>query len=186
MNLFGVELGSKRLGLLHEVAPAATAIGLLMNPNYLTADIEAREVEGAARLIGLNMMLLKASNESDIDATFDGLKSRVGALLVGTDPFFNSRRERIIAAAAGEAIPAVYDQREFPVAGGLMSYGTSLVDAYRQVGVYAARILKGEKPGELPVQQPTKFELVINLKTAKALGPEIPPTLLARADEVIE
>jgi putative ABC transport system substrate-binding protein len=186
VNLFGVELGAKRLGLLHEVVPAALVIGLLTNPNYLTAETEAREIEEAARLVGRTILVLKASNENEIDSAFYGLKARVGALIVGTDPFFNSRRERIIALAEREALPAMYDQREFPVAGGLMSYGTSLVDAYRQVGVYAGRMLHGEKPSALPVLQPTKFELVINLRTAKALGLEVPATLLARADEVIE
>ena len=186
VNLFGVELGAKRLGLLNEVVPAASVIALLTNPNYLTAETEAREIEEAAGLIGRTILVLQASNENEIDLAFDGLKARAGALIVGTDPFFNSRRKRIIALAAREALPVMYDQREFPVARGLMSYGTSLVDAYRQVGVYAGRMLHGEKPSALPVLQPTKFELVINLRTAKALGLEVPPPVLARADEVIE
>ena len=162
-----MELGAKRLGLLHEVVPAASVIGLLTNPNYLTAETEAKEVEGAARLIGRTISVLKASNENEIDSAFEGLKARVGALIVGTDPFFNSRRERIVALAEREALPAMYDQREFPIAGGLMSYGTSLVDAYRQVGVYAGRMLHGETPSALPVLQPTKFELIINLRTPR-------------------
>jgi ABC-type uncharacterized transport system substrate-binding protein len=143
-------------------------------------------VDAAARRIGCEILLLKASNDSEIDAGFAAMRTRIGALLVATDPFFNSRRRHIVTLAAREAVPVMFDQREFAAAGGLISYGTSLADAYRQVGIYAARILRGEKPSELPVLQPTKFELVINLKTARTLGLTVPPTLLALADEVIE
>ena len=186
VNLYGAELGAKRLGLLHDLIPTASVIGLLLNPSYLTADAEVREVEAAARRIGCEILLLKASSDREIDAAFAAMRTRIRALLVGTDPFFNSRRGHIVALAAQEAVPAMFDQREFAAAGGLISYGTSLADAYRQVGVYAGRILRGEKPSELPVLQPTKFDLVINLKTATALGLTIPPTLLSTADEVIE
>jgi putative tryptophan/tyrosine transport system substrate-binding protein len=186
VNLYGAELGAKRLGLLHDLVPRASVIGLLLNPGYLTAETEVREVEAAARRIGCELLLLKAGNDAEIDAAFADMKMRIGALLIGTDPFFNSRRQRIVALAAREAVPVMFDQREFAAAGGLMSYGTSLVDAYRQIGVYAARILRGEKPSELPVLQPTKFELVINMKTAKSLGLEVPISVQMLADEVIE
>jgi putative ABC transport system substrate-binding protein len=186
VNLYGAELGAKRLGLLHDLVPTASVVGLLLNPDYLTAEVEVRDVKAAARRIGCEILLLNASNDSEIDAAFAAMRTRIGALLVGTDPFFNSRRQHIVFLAAREAVPVMFDQREFAAAGGLISYGTSLADAYRQVGVYAARILRGEKPSELPVLQPTKFELVINLKTARTLGLPVPPTLLATADEVIE
>jgi putative tryptophan/tyrosine transport system substrate-binding protein len=186
VNLYGAELGAKRLGLLHDLVPTASVIGLLLNPGYLTAEAEVKEVDATARRIGCEILLLKASNDSEIDAAFAAMRTRIGALLVGTDPFFNSRRRHIVTLAARESVPVMFDQREFAAAGGLISYGTSLADAYRQVGIYAARILRGEKPSELPVLQPTKFELVINLQTARTLGLTVPPTLLARADEVIE
>jgi putative ABC transport system substrate-binding protein len=187
VNIYAAELGAKRLGLLHELIPVASVIAFLTNPNFPPAETEVREVEAAARLIGRQVLILKASNESDIDAAFAALlQKRAEALLLGVDPFLYSRRTQIVALAARHAIATIYDQREFAMVGGLMSYGSSLPDAYRQEGVYAGRILKGEKPADLPVVQPTKFELVINLKTAKALGLNVPPTLLARADEVIE
>ena len=166
---------------MHQPIPAQgqSVIAHLVNPNFPPAETNVREVEAAAHLIGRQIHLLKASSESDINAAFATiLRMRLGALLVGADPFFNSRRDQIVALAARHAIPAFYEQREFATAGGLMSYGTSLTDVYRQQGIYAGRILKGERPSDLPVMQLTKFDLVLNLKTAK--------TLLARADEVIE
>jgi putative tryptophan/tyrosine transport system substrate-binding protein len=187
VNDFTSELVAKRLGLLQELLPTASVIAHLVNPNFPPAETNVREVESAAHLIGRQIHLLKASNESDINAAFATiLRMQLGALLVGADPFFNSRRDQIVALAARHAIPAFYEQREFAAAGGLMSYGTSLTDAYRQQGIYAGRILKGEQPSDLPVMQLTKFDLVLNLKTAKALGLDVPPMLLARADEVIE
>jgi putative tryptophan/tyrosine transport system substrate-binding protein len=187
MSVFTTELGSKQLQLLHELVPKASTIGLLINPNYQGSEAEAMAVQAAGRAIGRKILVLTASNEGDIDNVFGTLaQQQVDALLVSADALFVSRRDQLVALSARHSIPAIYDLREFAVAGGLMSYGTSLADAYRHVGVYTGRILKGAKPADLPVLQPTRFELVINLTTAKALGIEIPPTLLARADEVIE
>ena len=187
VSTFNAVLGSKRFELLHELVPNAAVIALLVNPNIPSAGSETRETEAAARAAGRNLIILNASTESEIDAAFATLgEQRAGALLVTGDPFFVSRRDKVVALAARHAVPTIYVQREFAAAGGLIGYGTSLTDAYRQVGLYAGRILKGAKPADLPVMQPTKFELVINLKTAKALGLAIPPLLLARADEVIE
>jgi putative ABC transport system substrate-binding protein len=187
VNTFTAELAAKRLGLLHELIPTALLIAVLVNPNFLPAAANAREVEAAALITGQKILLLKADSESGIDAAFATIgQMRSGGLLVAADPFFNSRRDQIVALAARHTIPAVYEWREFAAAGGLMSYGTSLVDAYRQQGIYAGRILKGEKPADLPVMQLTKFELVINLKTAKALGIKVSDNLLSLADEVID
>jgi putative ABC transport system substrate-binding protein len=177
----------KRLSLLHELMPGVPLIGALLNPNSPDQERQLPELEEAARTIGLRLLVAKASNDDELNAAFALLlKERIGALLVAADPYFDTQRDRIIAFAAQNHLPAMYQFREYALAGGLISYGPSFTDAYRQAGNYTGRILKGEKPADLPVQEPTKFELVINLKTAKALGLEIPPTLLARADEVIE
>ena len=187
VNLFVAAMESKRLGLLRALIAGVQLIAVLLNPNRPDHADQMREVQDAARAIGQQINILLASNESDIEAAFaTAVQLHVGAMLVGADPFFNSRRDKIIALAARHAIPAIYEQREHALAGGLMSYGTNLSDGYRQAGVYAGRILRGEKPGDLPVVQSTKFEFVINLKTAKALGIEVPPNLSAEADEIIE
>jgi putative tryptophan/tyrosine transport system substrate-binding protein len=187
VNIFTTELAEKRLGLLRDLVPGVTTVAVLLNPNFATAVANVRESEGAARAIGKEVVIFNASSDAEIETAFANIvQAQSGALLVGADPFFNSRRGLIVALAARHAIPAIYEWREFAEAGGLISYGTSLVEAYRQQGIYAGRILKGEKPADLPVVQLSKFELVINLNTAKALGLAIPPTVLAFADEVIE
>ena len=180
-------LDAKRMGLLHELVPRVTAIAVLLNPTFPDAADQLSKVQDAARTIGKSITILNARNIREIDVAFQTLvQMRTGALLVGTDPFLLSRREQLVALAARHGIAAIYDGRDFTEAGGLMSYGASFPDAVRQVGIYTGRILKGERPADLPVLQPTKFEFAINLKTAKALGLEIPPTVLALADEVIE
>jgi putative ABC transport system substrate-binding protein len=191
-NLTGVsmqmtELNAKRLELLSELVPQARVIALLVNPNYPGAEGIMREVQEAARATGVQILILKARTEGEIDAAFTILVQRhVVALVVGNDSFFDSRIEQFVALAGRDAVSAIYDQREFPDSGGLMSYGTSLTSVYRQLGIYAGKILSGAKPADLPVQQPTRFELVLNMKTAKALGLTVPQSILARADEVIE
>jgi putative tryptophan/tyrosine transport system substrate-binding protein len=191
-NLTGVtfmitELMPKRFELLTELVPQARVIALLVNPNSAYAERMIRDVQQAALVKGVQLPILKAATNSEIDDAFTSLAQlHAGALVIGNDPFFDSRREQIVALASRHAVPAIYGWRDFPVSGGLISYGPSLAAAYRQVGIYAGKILKGAKPADLPVQQPTKFELVINLKTAKALGLTVPQALLARADEVIE
>jgi putative tryptophan/tyrosine transport system substrate-binding protein len=187
VNFLLTRIEAKRFGLLHDLVPTAALIGVLFNPKNSNFETQSRDVQEAAHSIGQRIHVLHASSEPDIHAAFKTfVQMRVQALLVGGDPFFNGRREQIVTLAAHYAIPTIYELREFAAAGGLMSYGTNLPDSYRQIGIYTARILKGEAPADLPVLQPTKFELVINLKTAKALGSTIPPGVLAIADEVIE
>jgi putative ABC transport system substrate-binding protein len=187
VNIFTAMMEGKRTGLLRELVPTDTRIAVLLNPAYANFEAQLKEVEEATRTLGLQIEILRASTERDLDTAFATLPQlRAGALQVAADPFFNSRRDHIVALAARHAVPTIYEQREFAVAGGLASYGTRLTDAYRQVGIYTGRILKGEKPADLPVVQLITFEFVINLKTAKALGLEVPPTVSARADEIIE
>jgi putative tryptophan/tyrosine transport system substrate-binding protein len=187
VTFFTVALGAKRLEMLHALVPNAGVITMLVNPNRKDTERQVRDAQAAARAIGLQLHVLSVSTESEVESAFAAVvKQKAGGLLVGTDPFFTSQRRRLAALAARHRVPAVYSLREYAEADGLMSYGASLTDAFRQTGVYAGRILHGERPGDLPVVQPTRFELVINLKTAKALGLEVPPTLLALADEVIE
>jgi putative ABC transport system substrate-binding protein len=183
-----VEVGPKRLELLQEVVPTATLMALLVNPTSPNlTESTTKDALAAARTLGVQLHVLHASTERDIDDAFAALvQLRAGALVIGSDVFFNSRREQLAALALRHAVPAIFQFREFAVAGGLMSYGANFTESYRQVGVYTGRVLKGEKPSDLPVHQSTKVELIINLKTAKALGITLPLTLLGRADEVIE
>ena len=182
-----VETEAKRLGLLRELRPNATTTVVLVNPDISFAEIQVSDIQTAAHSIREEITVLNASTVRDIDQAFAKLvQMHADALLVASDPFFFTRTAQLVVLAARHVIPTMYSRREFTVAGGLMSYGASQTDAYRLLGVYAARILKGEKPGDLPIQLPTKYELVINVSTARVLGVEIPPTLLASADEVIE
>jgi len=184
---FSAVLGAKRLELLRQLVPGATTIAVLVNPNTPLTEAERKDVQTAAQAIGQQLIIFDISSDRDIETAFAAFVQRgAGALLVGTGGFLNSNRERIAAVANRHALPASYSQREGVVAGGLMSYGPSISDAYRQAGIYSGRILNGEKPADLPVIRSTKFELVLNLKTAKALGLTIPPSLLVAADEVIE
>jgi putative tryptophan/tyrosine transport system substrate-binding protein len=181
------ELGSKRLGLLRELLPRITVIATLLNPNFPGAERQLRDAEAAAGALGLQLIVLRASTEREIDAAFATMAQQgASALVVGGDPSFVARREQIVALAARHAIPTIYPVRDFAVAGGLMSYGTDFADAYRQAGVYTGRIVRGETPADLPVQRSTKFEFVINFKTAKALGLAVPNSMQLLADEVIE
>jgi len=184
---FNNVLGPKRIGLLHELVPNAATIGMIVNPSAPEAESHLREAQEAPRAIGLKLHVQYASSERELDAAFATLvQQRIGALLVDADAFFLNRREQLVALAARHAIPAMYPIRDFVAGGGLVSYGTSFADSFRQAGIYVGRILKGEKPADLPVMQPTKFQFVINLQTAKMLGLEVPATLLGRADELIE
>jgi putative tryptophan/tyrosine transport system substrate-binding protein len=185
-SVMATEVWPKRLELLSELIPRTRVIGLLVNPGTVPNRL-IQEVQEAARTKGLQLHTLNAGTDAELETAFASLvQLQVGGLVVGTDPFFNSRREQLVALAARQAVPAIYEWREFAAAGGLISYGSSLSGSYRQAGAYVGRILKGEKPADLPVQQPTTFELVVNLNTAKALGLAVPPSILARADEVIE
>jgi putative tryptophan/tyrosine transport system substrate-binding protein len=187
VSLLASALDAKKLGLLRELAPKASTIGVLINPDYPSANSQREDAQQAAARLGLRPLMLSARADGEIDLAFaSAAKQGADALLVATDPFLLSRRERLVALAARYAVPAIYAQREVVTAGGLISYGPHFWDGYRQAGAYVGRVLKGEKPADLPVLQPTKFELVINLKTAKALGLEVPDRLLALADEVIE
>ena len=187
VNNFVAELGAKQLGLLHELTPNAVRIAMLVNPDNANAVVETTETQSAARSIQRQLLILRAQAERDIEAAYATLaQQRADGLVVANDGFFLAHAERLVAMSARYAVPTVYARREYAEAGGLMSYGTSQSEAYRQVGIYAGRILKGAKPADLPVVQSTKFELVINLKTAKLLGLDLPASLLARADEVIE
>jgi len=185
--LLFAEVQAKRLQMLQELVPAITAVALLVNPTNAATDQDVREMEVAARSHGLQLQLLKAATDTDFDTAFATiLERRVGGLIVAQDPFFIARRDQLVTLAARHAVPTIYFSGEFVRAGGLISYGGSLAAGYRQVGLYAGRILEGTKPADLPVVQPTKFELVVNLKTAKALGLTVPPAMLDLADEVIE
>ena len=186
-SVFSTELAPKRLELLHALGPGIRRTAILVNPGSVTTDIETRDAIAAAQLLGHPLVVLKASTESEIDPAFGlATQQQVSALLVSADPFFNTRRDHVVALAARHAIPVMYPWRDYVVAGGLMSYGTELTWGYHLIGQYAGRILKGEKPSDLPVQLPTRFNLVINLKTAQALGLDIPLNLLTLTDEVIE
>jgi ABC-type uncharacterized transport system substrate-binding protein len=186
-SFFATELGTKRFELLRELVPNATAIALLVDPNTPASESERTAVEAVARAIGQETEVFSASTESDIERAFMAItQHRLGALLVTGGPFFFATRRYLVELAASYAIPTIYWAREYVDQGGLISYGASQTDAFRQAGVYTGRVLKGEKAGDLPIMLPTRFEMVVNLKTAKALGLDVPPTLLARADEVIE
>jgi putative ABC transport system substrate-binding protein len=187
VSFIASELVAKQSELLHQLVPNATVIGVLVNPTSANAEVQLKDVPAAARTLGLEIVVQNASSERDFDAAFAALvQQRAGALVVGSDPLFYTRRQQLAAMATRHALPAIYADREYAEAGGLMSYGTSIAAAFRQAGVYTGRILRGEQPAELPVMQATKFDLTINLITAKALGITVPPGLLVAADEVIE
>jgi putative ABC transport system substrate-binding protein len=187
ISLLSVSTEAKRLQLLHEMVPHAVDIGVLVNANNPQAREQSETIRAAAHTLGINIQVANAGNASEIDSAFAALKADLAnALIVAGDAFFNTRKEQLVALSAQNAIPTMYVYRHFPAIGGLMSYGPNLADAYRQAGIYAGRILRGEKLADLPIQQVVKFDLVINLKTAKALGLTVPLPLLGRADEVIE
>jgi putative tryptophan/tyrosine transport system substrate-binding protein len=187
MTILTTTLGPKRLGLLHELVPNASALAALLNPTNPNFPDQLRDMEEAGRARGLRIDILRANTDGDIDEAFRSIaQQQIAALIVGGDPFFDTRREKLISLAARNAIPTMYHFREYAVAGGLMSYGVDVAEAYRQVGAYTGRILRGTKPADLPVLQPTRFELVINLRTARALGLTVPNSMQLLADEVIE
>jgi putative tryptophan/tyrosine transport system substrate-binding protein len=187
VHVLFTELESKKLGLLRDVVPQADVVAALVNQTRPVATSQTAELQAAAQKFGQRIQIIPAATDQDLEPAFASMAQlKVGALIVGADPFFNSRRDQIVSLAARHRIPAIYEQRSFVAAGGLMSYGTNLADAYRQAGIYTARILKGEKPADMPVIQSTKFELVLNLKTAKTLSLNIPSGLLTIADEIIE
>ena len=187
INLLTTTMEPKRVGILHDLMPQASTIAVLVDPRFPTAGMQSRDIEEAAHAIGIQTEVFHASTDSEINAAFQSIaQRRLPALLVAGAPFFDTRRGNLIALTAQHKLPTIYQFREYAVDGGLMSYGVSITDAYRQVGAYVGRILKGEKPADIPVELPTKFDLVVNLVTAKVLGLDIPPSLLARADEVIE
>jgi putative tryptophan/tyrosine transport system substrate-binding protein len=187
MSMFVAGTGAKSVELLNELVPTAAVVAYLVNPSNPTAEIYAKEATTAASALGIQVRVLNASTEKDLDGAFAALAElKAGGLVVIGEPFFDSLRDKIVALAAQNAVPAIYTFREYVAAGGLMSYGANMADNYHRAGIYVGRILKGEKPADLPVQLPTKYELVLNLKTANALGLTVPPALLARADEVIE
>jgi putative ABC transport system substrate-binding protein len=187
VSQLAIAMEAKRLEILRELIPKISVIAMLINPNNPQSSVQSKEISDAARVIGVQLHILNASTEQDFETVFPMLiRQQTEALIVGADPFFTSRSEHLAALSARYMVPAIYPFREFIASGGLMSYGASLRDVYRWVGIYAGRVLNGARPAELPVLQPTKFELVINLKTAKALGLDVPATVLSRADEVIE
>jgi ABC-type uncharacterized transport system substrate-binding protein len=187
MGIFNASLSAKRLELMKDLMPNAGVIGYLLNPAHQKSELETKSVVAAANALGIDVRILNAKSESELETVFGGLQGmRIGALVVSGEPFFDSRRDRIVGLAAKYAVPTIYAWREYVLAGGLMSYGTDLPESYRQAAIYAGRILKGEKPANLPIVQPTKFHLAVNVKIAKSLGLPLPASLLARADEVIE
>jgi putative ABC transport system substrate-binding protein len=187
MTIISADLAQKRLGLLRELVPNATAIAALVNPNTPEGRVQLSDMRAAAQSLGISLRILQAGDDKAIEKAFATLaQDKVDALLVGSDPVFDVHLDKLVALVAAAALPAIFQFRDFAVAGGLMSYDPDIAEAHRQVGVYTGKILKGAKPAELPIQQPTRFNLVLNLKTAKALGITVPPALLARADEVIE
>jgi putative tryptophan/tyrosine transport system substrate-binding protein len=187
IHLIAVALEPKRLEILHELVPGGASIGVLVNPKYPDADLELREIEGAAGVFKRKIEIVRANTEAEIDSAFAALAQRgTGAVLVASDPFFSSRRKQLAGLAARYKLPTIYNQREYVESGGLVSYGSDFAEGYRLAGIYVGKILKGAKPADLPVVQPTKYELLVNLKAAQALGLTIPHSLLARANEVIE
>jgi putative ABC transport system substrate-binding protein len=187
MTVFSTELEGKRLELMHELVPKATMIGVLVDPRFPMSEVQSEEVRNASRALALQVRVAHAGTENEMDnAIAELVKNGVGALLLAGGPFFNNNRTRLVALTADHRLPTIAGEREFTEAGGLMSYGTNVPDVYRQIGIYSGRILKGEKPTDLPFLQPSKFDFAVNLKTARTLGIEVPPRLLARAEEVIE